>query len=346
MSANEAKYVFGSLTRNSSLADEPFEVVPLDRDDWAAGDFVVGKVEGMPGNYPPVELHNGRLIAIARGDLLVGALGVRHATLEVTGSWELIGEDGRMRALTGAGLFGKMTSKSPFSPTPVPLRYVGHTFCDGSKVTMHDSAKRAPRRTYRTPTVLLVGTSMSAGKTTTARIVIRQLRRLGLTVLGAKLAGAARYRDVLTMADAGAARIFDFVDVGLPSTVCPSVEYRESLSTLLSLMAEAATDVAVVEIGASPLEPYNGSLAIEAIRGHIKCTILCASDPYAVYGVMKAYRMRPDVVTGIATNTLAGIELIEKLCGVRAINLLDSGSLPLLSATLERTLGLTHGPTP
>ena len=89
---------------------------------------------------------------------------------------------------------------------------------------------------------------------------------------------------------------------------------------LLSKIEDQNADVAVIEIGASPLEPYNGKLAIELVQKHIRFSVLCASDPYAVYGVMKAFQFKPDLVSGVASNTLAGIALIEKLCGVRPVS--------------------------
>ena len=169
---------------------------------------------------------------------------------------------------------------------------------------------------------------MSAGKTTTSRIIIRELKKLGFKILGAKLTGAGRYRDTLTMGDAGADAIYDFVDVGLPSTVCDPEEYKNALIQLLSMMEQEQPDIAVFEIGASPLEPYNGATAIELLGRNIKSVVLCASDPYGVYGVMKAFKLKPDLVSGIATNTEAGVQLIEKLSGVRALNLMDPENRP------------------
>ena len=49
-------------------------------------------------------------------------------------------------------------------------------------------------------------------------------------VIGTKLTGAGRYRDILAMQDAGADYIFDFVDAGLPSTVVSEREYRRALA--------------------------------------------------------------------------------------------------------------------
>ncbi|MBV8488695.1 MAG: hypothetical protein JO161_10490, partial [Planctomycetaceae bacterium] len=178
----------------------------------------------------------------------------------------------------------------------------------------------------------------SAGKTTTSRIVIRLLKSLGRRILAAKLNGAGRYHDVLTMADAGADAIFDFVDAGLPSTVCPPEEYRRALKPLLSRMGADAADAAVIEIGASPLEPYNGAVTIKEIGQNVRVTILCASDPYAVLGVMSAFEVQPDLVTGIVANTDAGRELVEKLSSVRALNLKEPSSLPELKALLQRKL--------
>jgi hypothetical protein len=52
--------------------------------------------------------------------------------------------------------------------------------------------------------------------------------------------------------DAEAQHIFDFVDVGLPSTVVPEKEYRKVLRRLLSRIATADADELVAEVGSSP----------------------------------------------------------------------------------------------
>ena len=119
--------------------------------------------------------------------------------------------------------------------------------------------------------------------------MIRQLKQFGLRILGAKLTGAGRYHDILAMADAGADVVFDFVDAGLPSTICPSDEYREAMILLLGRMAELHADVAVVEIGASPLEPYNSDTAIALFEDCVRVTMLSTCDPYAALGVMTAF---------------------------------------------------------
>jgi len=334
------QFTFTSLARNSGLMDAAFEVHRIPFSQWATGDFIAVELMKPGSESARIELHNGRMMDPLKGERLIGALGIRHATLEITGTWKAIQPHDRFHLMTAAGLIGKVTSSSTFSPIPIQVEYLGHAVRHGAKCTMRNSVKPVPALPFNLPVVLMVGTSMSAGKTTTARIVTRELKSMGLKVLGAKVTGAGRYRDILAVRDAGAAAVFDFVDAGLPSTVCSQEEYLPALEHILSLLAAEHGDVAVIEIGASPLEPYNGDVAIDYIRENIRCTMLCASDPYAVYGVMKSFGLQPDLVSGPATNTIAAVELVEKLCGLRALNLLNPSTRPALRQLLRDRLGL------
>ena len=329
---------FSSLTRITDLDTRPFDIEARPKAKWATGDYVVGIVTDTSG-YRQIELPSGRDMEVARGDAVVGALGTRQATLEMTGSWRDIGDDRILHALTRAGLFGHVESRSTLVQRPLELRYQGHVRREGEPVTMRDAVPTVEEQPFTTPTILFAGTSMSAGKTTAARIVTRRLKRMGLDVLGAKVSGAGRYRDVLSIQDAGADWGLDFVDVGLPSTVIPEDEYRIAVRQLLSRMAQPPADVAVVEIGASPLEPYNGAVAVEELQDALAMTVLCASDPYAVLGLETAFDMlAPDLVTGIATNTAGGIGLLEQLTDLPAFNIRDHATHDRLDALLRDRL--------
>ena len=333
------KYIFAGLTRISDLKTKDFQVKKIDRRYWATGDYVICMITAAGSDIFKIELTNGRMRGILGGESVAGVLGERHATLEATGTWKAVESDGVMHVLTAAGMLGKFTSKSVYVPEMMEVVYLGHVIRNDEKVTMEQFIESAADREFSTPVVLFVGTSMSAGKTTSARIVTDIFKKAGIRVVGAKLTGAGRYKDILAIKDVGADAIFDFVDVGLPSSICDRDVYIKRLGMLLNKISAVEADVAVIEIGASPLEPYNGDLAIEAIRDQIKCTILSASDPYAVHGLMNAFDVRPDVVTGISTNTIAGIELVEKLCDVKALNLIDPKSIPELKQILSDRLG-------
>ncbi|ACK64144.1 conserved hypothetical protein [Rippkaea orientalis PCC 8801] len=331
-------YFFSSLTRISDLKSDNFILSPLPREQWAMGDYVAGEVLSPVSLSAQVELPDGRLANLLPGDYIIGAFGVRRATLEAVGDWQSIEDNGIMQNMTYAGLFGKVTSQSYLLPPLTSLIYRGHVVRNNQKVCMSDFVHCLPEISYQCPTIMIIGTSMSAGKTTAARVIIHLLKQWGLTVIGAKFTGAGRYRDILAMKDAGADHIFDFVDVGLPSSVVPPEEFRILVRQLLTMIASENPDVAVIEAGASPLEPYNGSVVLEELKDKICCTVLCASDPYSVTGVSQSFGLIPDLITGIATSTSSGVELVKKLTGIEALTLSDPTALPALSRLLQDKL--------
>jgi hypothetical protein len=337
------RYFYGSVTRTSDLESEPFDVIPIGRERWAAGDYVLGRVISAPSQLARAELPSGRMIELVRGDLMVGALGSRRATLEAVGDWVDIGEDGLFHAMTSAGLFGRVTSLAPLLPPLMRLTYVGHCMRAGNKLTM-DGYALAPTEHetngFDVPTILVIGTSMSAGKTTTAKRIIRRLKELNVNVTGVKLTGAARYRDVLAMRDSGADQIYDFVDVGLPSTIGDAEDFRCRLRRLLGRIAADQPDVVVAEAGASPLEPYNGEVVLQELRDAVRCTVLCASDPYAVAGVILGFGYEPDVVAGLATNTSSAVDLIRRLTGQKAFSFLRHDPSEEGFAVIRERLGI------
>ena len=327
-----------SVTRIANLAAYNFATTALPRERWDTGDYVVARVLDTRGHLSAIELPGGRMIEVMEGDLVVGAFGRRAATLEAVGDWSAIDDSGELSALTAAGLFGKVTSLSPFLSSPMSLRYEGHVMRYDDKVTMRGSLASIEMIDFDIPVILIVGTSMSAGKTTSGRVIVHLLSKMGLKVVGTKLTGAARYRDMLSFKDAGASAVYDFVDAGLPSSAVDEDLYREALPYLLSLIARDKPDVVVAEAGASPLEPYNGSIAKEMIRDCVRFKLLCAQDPYAVVGVQQAFQRAPDLVAGGAANTDAGIALVHKLTGLNALNLMDPASHAPLEALLHKAL--------
>ena len=332
--------VYGSLARIADFRNSNFDVQKLPRSAWSTGDYVEGEVIGRPTPLYHMEDRDGHMVKVDPGDWVIGALGARAATLEGVGGWKDIGDDGVMHALTGAGIMGRFTSMSKLLPLPLRLRYRGHLCRGGQKLTMRDFALRAETHAFRVPTILLYGTSMSAGKTTTGRRVCKELDRAGLYVIGAKLSGAGRYRDILSFLKTGATEIYDFMDVGLPSTIVPEEEFRGAIRPLLNKINERAPDFLVAEAGASPLEPYNSDAVIDELGDNIVCSILCASDPYAVVGVEKAFGRKPDLVTGPATQTSAAVELVWKLTGVRGINVIDPAAKADFRNFLMEKLGV------
>jgi hypothetical protein len=143
------KYFFSSLTRISDLPEATLSVEPLSRREWETGDYVVGEVISTPSRLSRIELTSGRMVEVVEGDLIVGAFGVRYATLEAVGGWQSIGRDRLMEVLTGAGLFGKSTSRSTLLSPLLSLLYKGHAVLDGKKATMRGYVSSTPERAFK-----------------------------------------------------------------------------------------------------------------------------------------------------------------------------------------------------
>ncbi len=332
------RHIFTSVSRIADIETNGFDLSALPRAEWEEADYVAACIVGIPSSRYGLELSSGRIVEPMEGASVVGALGTRAATLEAVGHWNEVGDDGEMHALTGAGLFGKVTSAAHWISPLTTLQYTAHVMRDGRKLGMGDFVAPVESRALSTPVILLIGTSMSAGKTTVGRTIIHELKRAGLRVAGTKFTGAGRYRDILSFQDAGADTILDFVDAGLPSTVVARQRFDEAMAYMLSRVMVSEPDVIVAEAGASPLEPYNGASAVAALDGFIRCAVLCASDPYAVLGVQTAFAFKPTLVAGPAANTQAGIDLVTELTGLEAINVFKSASQERLRAVLKEAL--------
>jgi hypothetical protein len=328
--------VHGSVARIADLDEREYDVERRPREDWETGDYVLARVTHRPA--PDVRMENpvGRRVELMEGETVVGALGTRRATRGFVGDWRDVDEDGVMNVMTGGGVLGKVTSTSPYSPTPIEVGYEGHVVTDGEVERMHDHAVTGDGSGFDTPVVLVLGTSMSAGKTMSGRVITRVLVENGYDVAACKLTGAGTYGDVLSMEVAGAEPVYDFVDAGLPTTVVPEETYRNAVGPVLGRMEEA--DVVVAEVGASPLEPYNGEAAVEMIEDNVAFTVLCATDPYAVVGIEDAFGHAPDLVAGIATNTTAGVDLVEELTDCSALNLQSESAKGRLRDTVLESL--------
>lgn len=330
--------VIGSIARVADFERRPPEPEPRDRELWRTGDFVICEMVAGEVEEYEVELPSGDQALIRPGDRLIGALGARAATLQVVGDWHAV-DDEYLDALNVAGVLGRCTSIAVGAPRPARLRYLGHAVRDGEVCTMRNVLAPLPEREPAAPVILIIGTSMEAGKTVAAVALTRALKSMGLRVAGVKVTGVGRYRDIRAMGAAGADFIADFVDAGLPSTVVPRDEYGAALRRLGATVAVAEPDVVIAEAGASPLEPYNGEHAVRYLADKVCATVLCASDPYAVVGVIQAFGTRPDLISGRATSTDAAIDLIGKLVDIPALNMLDPASAPRIEAFLRERLG-------
>lgn len=324
-----------SMARHANFTADAVSLETVSQTRWADGQFVVCEVTGTANKLYRVELASGRRPSVMPGDRVLGVLGRRAAALEFCGDWRATEADGAMHCLTAAGLFGKLTSKSELIPRPMSVRYLGHAMTEAGHIaTLSEFVPSHPPAPLTLPVVQVVGTSMSAGKTTTARLIVRALVEAGFNVAGAKMIGAGGHKDALNYQDAGAMFVCDFVDMGLPSTAVERSAVQDALTAMLGAVQRSGADVLVAELGAAPHDPYHGDVALELLDDQTVAQVLVAGDAYGALGFVSANGARPDIVTGLAAITEAARHATRAvLDGTEGI---DQGDIAVIDALSEQ----------
>jgi hypothetical protein len=290
--------------------------------------------------YNQLELTSGRMAKVARGDVIVGALGHRQALFGYSGHIpEKVEAGDVLQVLNIGGVLGVCDSANPEKGKPFDCRvigcvlqfpFLGERIGVPARVGHRRLDPAAALDTQGVPVVALAGTCMEAGKTAAACAIVSRMRHRGLAVHAFKATGVSLRRDILAMEDSGARRSMIFTDLGIVTTTAASGPALTR--TMMSEMTHGRPDVVVFELGDGILGAYGveAILAEEDIRGSLTAVILSANDPVAAWGGVKLLRERfsiePCAVTGPATDNAVGVEIIEQRMGVRALNAISSGA--------------------
>lgn len=244
-----------------------------------AGDLVLAQIESL-GQHQRVEAPHGRRAQLYEGDEIIVVYGERYAPDQFEA---VLPEDlGPCDLVAGGGVAGKVVSRHARVKRATRIQPIG-LIADGFGRPINLARHALPLRTLREerPQVIAVaGTSMNAGKTTTAAGLIHGLCRAGLKVAATKVTGTGSGGDVWSMADAGAACVLDFTDMGHASTAGLPHERVEAVA--LSLIAHSAAegaDVVVVEIADGVLQRETAALlAAPTFRAAIDGVLFAAGD--------------------------------------------------------------------
>lgn len=318
-----------SSTRNVGLHHEVVlgTVIPA-----KAGTVVVGRVLDSKAVYNKLEDVHGRMATVHRGDIIAGVLGARAAVQGYSGVVPEKAEVGDiLHLLNLGGIIGQCTSANPEVGPPARVEILGSVlrFPElGRRVGEPASIFPGPIQFADTlkampPVVMLVGTSMNAGKTRAASSLIREAVKRGLKVGAAKVTGVALRRDTLEMLDHGASSAVSFADAGLPSTCAGGV--LEAARGCMNALADENHDLLVIELGDGLIGEYGVSdiLVDEGFRALKPKIILAAADPVAAWGGVKFLELlghEAAVVTGPATDNASGSRAVRKHTGVCTAN--------------------------
>ena len=307
--------------------------------------------------YNTLELTSGRMAKVARGNVVVGALGHRKALFGYSGHLpEKLDAGDVIQVLNIGGVLGVCDSANPEKGRPFDCRvlgsvlhfpYLGERIGVPARAGMRRLDLAAALDTGGVPVVALAGSCMEAGKTAAACAMISRMRHRGLTVDAFKATGVSLRRDILAMEDSGARRTAIFTDFGIVTT---TPKTGPALTrTMLTEMAAGKPDVIVFELGDGLLGAYGveAILRDKEIVKQITAMVLCANDPVGAWGGAKLLReefgIEPTVISGPATDNQVGIDIIRERSNVAALNAMTSAAE--LGDLLQASIGLGHRTT-
>ena len=297
------------------------------------GDVVAVCALSESVTYGNLELPNGRLAKINRGNVLLGVLGMRRALKGFVGDVpDSIKTGDKLHLLNMGGVIGICKGHHSSFSDAIEVEVLGIA-CDENEQIMNianNALQPAEFLRQSAPIVVVAGTCMNSGKTVAATEIIKQAHHSGLRVAGAKMSGVACLRDTLNMQDHGAVATASFLDCGLPSTV--DVEDLASVAkAILNHLNTFEPDLIVVELGDGIVGGYavDSVLKDEEIKNAISSFVFCASDYVGVIGgisVLKRLGIEIDVIAGSVTDSQMGEDFVQNHFGINAGNARRNGA--------------------
>lgn len=264
------------------------------------GDLVLARVDRL-GHHANLQTVDGRRRRLFPGDRVVVAYGNRYACEQFEAHVpETLGP---CHLVAGGGLASRAISwhdriaKGPTHITPLGL------LADTTEHNLNLADFALPpapaRLPFRPRVIAVVGTAMDAGKTDTAAFLLRGLRSAGQRTGYIKVTGTGAGGDTWLLNDAGADKVLDFTDAGLPSTYLASLEVVTSvMQTLVAEMAAHHMDTVVMEVADGLYQRETAQLIQSpAFRDTVDGVVLAARDAMgASAGVaILAHQPRPVV---------------------------------------------------
>jgi hypothetical protein len=256
------------------------------------GDLVLAEVVAV-GQHTKLELTTSRRAALYPGDEIVVGYGARYAPDQFEA--ELPEDLDDCDLVAAGGCAARVRSRHSAVKEATRIRPVGLLASRTGRLTVATGALPAPAaqsRGARVPTLLVAGTSMNAGKTTTVASLAHGLSRAGLRVGAGKFTGTGSGGDRYCYDDAGAAEVLDFTDLGFVST------YRVSVSRLARLAVDMhdhlvgrGVDVVLLEIADGVLHGETCELVGHpALQERVDGAVFAAAD--AAGALLGVARMR------------------------------------------------------
>jgi len=251
------------------------------------GDLVVARVDRLR-QHLRLELPNGRRARLFVGDHILVCYGNRYAPDQFE---SVVPESLAPCELVAAGgIASQMRHRHPGVKPPTeitPLGLVGDR--KGEPLNIRDFKIDGGGKNLRDiPVFMVVGSSMNAGKTTTAARLTQGLIQDGYRVGAMKVTGTGSGGDLWHFLDVGATRALDFTDAGYASTY--KLDDRSVLGIvefLSNAMRNTGVDAIVMEVADGLLQTETHALLNNPeFKNQVSGVLHAAVDAHsAIYGV-------------------------------------------------------------
>jgi hypothetical protein len=306
------------VTRRIDL--DPAAMLLTSRVAPRTGDLVLARIERL-GNHRRLESPHGRRQRLNVGDEVLLCYGARYATDQ----FHAIVPDSlkRCHMVAAGGIAGLCVDRNANIKSPTKISPIGLVAtAEGTPINLADFAlPAAPSPAAFPRTIAVVGTSMNAGKTTTAAALVHGLARAEKSVVVGKVTGTGAGGDRWAYVDAGAQEVLDFTDFGFASTYKLSGDVIEKLMrAMTNWMARTGPEVMVLEIADGLFFEETARLMQSGIFGAIvDDVILAASDTAgAIAGVrwLADRGMDPVAISGCITSSPLAVREAESILNI------------------------------
>ncbi len=244
-----------------------------------SGDFMLARV-GELGHHRRLESPDGRRRQLYVGDEVLLCLADRYASDQFEARVPESLEPCHMVA--AGGIAARCISRHDNTRPATKIEPIG-IVADGDKQPLNliDFAMPACEAPALLPyTIAVVGTSMNAGKTTTASALVHGLSANGFRVAAGKVTGTGAGGDRWSLIDAGAREVLDFTDFGYASTYTLPLEETEAILRQTShALARARCDVIVLEVADGLFFSETADLVVsKTFRTLVDDILLAAGD--------------------------------------------------------------------
>ncbi|WP_349829146.1 DUF1611 domain-containing protein [Brevibacterium litoralis] len=282
------------------------------------GDLVLARVTSV-GQHARVENPYGRKPSIHPGATVVLAYGHRYAPDQ----FEAVVPDdlGPCHLVAAGGIASRMISKNLRVKNATTIEPLGLLLdAEGRRLSTFDGAWARPVTALHVerpdpcdgPVVLVVtGSGMNAGKTTSAATLCHGLRAAGYRVGAAKVTGSGAGNDTWSFHDHGAHTVVDFTHAGYPSTWrTPVADLVTVFEDSLAHLAADGCEVVVVEFADGVYQEETGALLSHpVILSRTDGILYAATDPLSgTAGVdwLRRNSRDPLAVTGLLSSSVLG----------------------------------------